>query len=337
MLAGGRFDYVHLSQNGVRSIDPLFIFSPRLNLRYNPVKDWSLRLSYSEGFRAPQFFDEEMHVELAGGTPVARVLSDNLKEERSRSISVSSDWYKALGSWQLNVMLEGFYTSIRNQFMASPIETELDGIKQRTIINNIDGVARVAGATLEAKLAYKRLFDVQAGLTLQSSKYGSDKWPIDEDSETGQLEVSTRKYERTPDFYGYMTSTIRPTKAFSINLSATYTGSMLVPHEAYEGVPDGVVVDVRGHFDTVVDGQRMRGVAPGKAYIYKSSPFVDFDAKLGYDFTLSHDIKLSLNLGVQNIFGAYQRDTDMGPGRASTYIYGPTQPRRYFVSATLSI
>lgn len=337
LLAGGRFDYVHLSQNGVRNIDPLFIFSPRLNLRYNPVKDWSLRLSYSEGFRAPQFFDEEMHVELAGGTPVARVLSDKLKEERSRSISVSSDWYKALGSWQLNVMLEGFYTSIRNQFMASPIETELDGIKQRTIINNIDGVARVAGATLEAKLAYKRLFDVQAGLTLQSSKYGSDKILIDEDSETGQLEVSTRKYERTPDFYGYMTSTIRPTKAFSINLSATYTGSMLVPHEAYEGVPDGVVEDARGHFDTVVDGQRMRGVAPGKAYIYKSSPFVDFDAKLGYDFTLSHDIKLSLNLGVQNIFGAYQRDTDMGPGRASTYIYGPTQPRRYFVSATLSI
>ena len=60
-LLGGRFDYVRLTQGGQKSIDPLLIFSPRANVRFNPTKDLSLRLSYSEGFRAPQFFDEEMH------------------------------------------------------------------------------------------------------------------------------------------------------------------------------------------------------------------------------------------------------------------------------------
>ena len=81
-----------------------------------PTKDLSLRLSYSEGFRAPQFFDEEMHVQLAGGEPKERVLGKDLKEERSRSLSLSADWYTAFGGWQLNVMGEGFATFIKNKF-----------------------------------------------------------------------------------------------------------------------------------------------------------------------------------------------------------------------------
>ena len=92
---------------GQKSIDPLLIFSPRANVRFNPTKDLSLRLSYSEGFRAPQFFDEEMHVTLAGGEPKERVLAKDLKEERSRSLSASFDWYTTLGKgWQLNLMVK---------------------------------------------------------------------------------------------------------------------------------------------------------------------------------------------------------------------------------------
>lgn len=335
-LIGGRFDYTVLTQNGTKSIDPLLIFSPRANLRYNPIKDLSFRLAYSEGFRAPQFFDEEMHVELAGGSPIARVLSPNLKEERSQSISGSIDWYTAMGGWQLNLMLEGFFTGIKNQFVASPVETEVDGIKQRTIINNHNGSAKVYGATLEGKLAYRRLFELQAGLTLQRSLYASPKVIIDADPTTGQEEISTKRYERTPNVYGYLTGEVRPTKHLSFNLSATYTGKMLVPHEAY-GDADVSKAGTDGLFEYSADGQLFRGVIPGKAYMAESKPFVDIDAKVNYNFELSHGIDLRLSLGVQNIFNAYQKDTDMGPGRASTYIYGPMQPRRAFVSATLNI
>ena len=335
-LLGGRFDHVVMTQNKERSIKPLVIFSPRANVRYNPISDLSLRLSYSEGFRAPQFFDEEMHVELAGGEPIARVLSKDLKEERSRSVSFSADWYKSFGSWQLNLMAEGFYTAIRNQFIASPIEEEINGIAQRTIINNTGKAAKVIGATLEAKLAYKRWFELQTGLTLQSSKYGVDKVIFDADDKTGQVEVSTRDYERTPNLYGYMTGTIRPTRNLYLNMSATYTGSMLVPHEPYTDMPSSIKPNAGGLFDGVVDGQRYRGVAEGKAYLAKTPSFFDLDLKLGYDIALSQTAKLNLNIGVQNIFGAYQKDTDMGPGRASTYVYGPTLPRRYFASASIS-
>lgn len=337
VLLGGRLDYVRLTQAGKRSIDPLLILSPRANLRYNPIKDLSLRLTYSEGFRAPQFFDEEMHVELAGGEPVARVLSPNLKEERSRSISASADWYLSHGSWQYNLMAEGFATFLRNQFIASPIEQEVDGIKQRTIINDAEGVAKVFGVTLEGKLAYRRLLEVQAGLTLQRSRYGQKRIFVEADDETGQKEVASQVYDRTPNVYGYLSSTIRPLKQLTLSLSATYTGPMNVLHEAYEGLESMPKVDARGHFSFVENGQMYRGVAPGHAYIARSKSFFDLNLKAGYDIYLTPTITLNLSAGVQNMLNAYQQDTDMGPGRASTYVYGPTLPRRAFVSATLNI
>lgn len=336
-LIGGRLDYVRLTQNGVRSIDPLLIFSPRANLRYNPNKDLSLRLSYSSGFRAPQFFDEEMHVELAGGTPVARVLAKNLREERSHSISASVDWYKSFGSWELNLMGEGFGTFLKHQFVASPIEKEINGIAQREIINSNEGTTKVFGVNIEGKVAFRRIWEMQAGITLQRSLYAVPKVIVDEDAKTGQKEVSTRQYERTPNAYAYMTSTYNFNDRLSLNLSATYTGRMLVPHEAYEDAPSSLQVDANGHFDGVVDGQAYRGVAKGHAYMAKSRRFFDLDAKLNYRLPLSSTTTLNLSAGVQNIFNAYQNDADKGPGRASTYVYGPMAPRRLFVSASFSI
>lgn len=336
-LLGGRLDYVLLTQEGKRSIDPLLIFSPRANLRFNPTKDLSLRLSYSEGFRAPQFFDEEMHVELAGGTPIARVLSKDLREERSRSLSASMDWYGSLGEgWQYNLMLEGFATFLSHQFVVSPIEKEVDGIHQRIITNSREGVTKVYGLNLEGKIVYRRLWDFQAGVTLQRSMYGTAKEIFSADRETGQIEVRTRRYERTPSLYGYFTSTLRPIKHLSLTLSGTYTGAMLVPHEAYGGdLPSGLKVDSHGHFDMVHEGQRLRGVAPGHSYLYNSRPMLDLDLKAGYEVALTSAISLDFSLGVQNLFDAYQQDADMGPGRASTYVYGPMLPRRVFTSATL--
>ncbi|MFC2561404.1 TonB-dependent receptor plug domain-containing protein, partial [Porphyromonas pasteri] len=345
-LLGGRFDYVRLTQGGQKSIDPLLIFSPRANVRFNPTKDLSLRLSYSEGFRAPQFFDEEMHVTLAGGEPKERVLAKDLKEERSRSLSASFDWYTTLGKgWQLNLMGEGFATWIRDKFTPDNEDGVLDpktGRKVITIINARDGMSKVYGLSFEARLAYQRLFDLQGGVTLQRSLYGQDKvlFDADEDNPT-QAKVTTRDYERTPNLYGYLTATLRPTSALSFVLSGTYTGSMNVPHTAYEGVGDlnlqANELDAQGHFDVVRDGMRYRGQNAGSAYLYKAKPFVDLDFRVSYAFSLTSLVKLTLDAGVQNFLNAYQKDTDMGPGRASDYIYGPNRPRRLYLSATFDI
>lgn len=74
-LLGGRLDKHNLMNH--------VIFSPRANLRFNPTENVNLRLTYAGGFRAPQAFDEDLHVGVVGGERLVTVLADNLKEERS--------------------------------------------------------------------------------------------------------------------------------------------------------------------------------------------------------------------------------------------------------------
>ena len=60
----------------------------RANLRFNPTDNINLRLSYSSGFRAPQAFDEDMHIENVGGTVAMIERAKDLKEEKSRRVLV---------------------------------------------------------------------------------------------------------------------------------------------------------------------------------------------------------------------------------------------------------
>lgn len=92
ILLGGRLDKHNL-------IDHV-IFSPRANLRFNPSEDINLRLSYSSGFRAPQAFDEDLHIENVGGTVSMIERAKNLKEEKSQSFSASADMYHRFGAFR---------------------------------------------------------------------------------------------------------------------------------------------------------------------------------------------------------------------------------------------
>lgn len=338
-LLGGRFDWVRLYQDGALYIKPLLSFSPRANVRYNPIKDLSFRLSYSEGFRAPQYFDEDLHVELAGGTPISRVLSSDLKEERSRSVSASFDWYHRTDSdWQFNLMGEAFATFISNQFKPSDTEKSENGEEWtiRTIYNDKEGVSKVYGVNIEGRVAYNNLFDIQLGGTWQKSRYGSLYVPIEENKTTGQQEIAVRDYLRTPNLYGYFVATWHPTEHFAVNLSGTFTGSMNVLHEAYEGDIPADKVAADGSFDFVKEGVHYKGLAEGHAALVRTPSFFDMDLKLSHDFHLGSTMVIELNAGIQNMFNSYQKDFDKGPGRASTYVYGPMLPRRIFVGTKIS-
>lgn len=291
ILIGGRLDKHNLMDH--------VIFSPRANLRYNPISDVNLRLSYSSGFRAPQAFDEDLHIENVGGMVSMIERNPGLKEEKSQSVSLSGDFYRSFGVFQANLLLEGFYTKLSDVFILEDIG-EKDGIliKQR---RNGEG-ARVMGMTIEGKLAYKDKVQFQGGITLQQSRYDvAEKW-----SDTAPAE---RKMFRTPNTYGYFTASYSPVKPFSVALSGTYTGSMLVPHMA------GVIAD-----DEAVN----------------TPDFMDVNFKATYEWNLYKEVKLQLNGGVQNIFNSYQSDFDKGKLRDSGYIYGPGTPRCYFVGVKLS-
>lgn len=294
ILVGGRLDKHNL-------IDHV-IFSPRANLRFNPVRDVNLRLSYSSGFRAPQTYDEDLHVAAVGGEATMIRQAENLREEKSHSVSLSADMYRRFGAFQCNLLLEGFYTRLNHVFVLEEIGKDEEHnavIKER---RNGQG-AEVAGVTVEGKVAYLSLVQLQAGVTWQKSHYTRpEKW-----SKDSSVPAEKRIF-RTPDWYGYFTATYSPVKPLNIALSGTYTGSMIVQH--------------------------MKGYIP-KDMAVTTPDFFDMNLKISYDFSLYKFITLQLNAGVQNIFNAYQRDFDQGKERDSGYIYGPSMPRSYFAGAKL--
>ncbi len=304
ILLGGRIDKHNLLERA--------IFSPRLNLRYNPAENINLRLTYSDGFRAPQVFDEDLHVDIAGGAHVIRRLSKNLKEERSHSISGSADLYHQAGITRFNLLAEGFYTCLEHPFT---------GIKKgnEILIENAGDGARVYGINLEGRAVIGKKADLQAGATLQRSRYEKErKWWEPETAEEEALDrvTPTRKMMRTPDHYAYFVATWNATQKLSATLSGNYTGSMLVPHEA------GFGVEGTDRFSPVNITE-------------ESSSFFELNVKASYTISLYEDTRLQLNAGVQNIFNAYQNDFDTGPGRASAYVYGPGAPRSFFAGLKL--
>ena len=304
LLAGFRLDDHNLIDNP--------IFSPRVNMLYKPSDKLQARLTWSTGFRAPQAYDEDLHVTAVGGEGVLIRLADGLKPEKSNSFSGSIDWTANIGHFQTNLLIEGFYTSLNDVFYLQNVGADNSGnaIQER---RNGSG-AEVYGINIDGKIAHGRDASLQVGFTAQRSRYKELTFWSEDSSVEG-----TRNMPRTPDYYGYFTFTAAPSKNFDFSLSGVYTGRMHVPHFA---PTDEIPSD--SPYQYIVKDEMVH-----------TPDFFDFNVKLNYTFVLNEHVKLQLNGGVQNIFNAFQEDLDRGMFRDSGYFYGPTQPRTYFVGIKL--
>lgn len=295
-LVGGRLDKHNLVDN--------IIFSPRANLRYNPTDNLNFRLTYAGGFRAPQAFDEDLHVGVVGGERLVTVLADKLKEERSNSFSISADIYHKFGNVQTNLLVEGFYTDLDNVFALRQLDrpdAQGNTVQERY---NAYG-AKVFGLNIEGKAMFTRWFSLQAGFTIQKSLY--------DEAIAWNDEVPEQKYKkmmRSPNKYGYFTATFTPVKRFTASITGNYTGSMLIGHAAGSGVEEPKAVD--------------------------TPDFMELNMKLAYYIPVSKYLTLQVNGGIQNIANSYQKDFDKGWNRDSNYIYGPSLPRSYYVGVKIN-
>ena len=272
------------------------IFSPRANVRYTPIKEIVLRATYASGYRAPQTYDEDLHVGAVGGEVSLIQLDPNLRPEMSHSVSASADWARRFGSWESNVTLEGFFTQLNDVF--SLIENGHDALGNLLLLRTNEKGARVYGMNLEGKVAYKSKFIFQLGYTYQQSRYiEAVTW-----SENENIAPQKRMF-RTPDHYGYFMATYEPIRKFTINLNGKLTGPMLIQHFAGYVAEDEEVV---------------------------SPTFFDMGIKLAYEIPLYRLYSLEINAGVKNIFNLFQSDIDKGIDRDAGYIYGPSLPRTYF-------
>ncbi len=277
------------------------VCTPRATFRYTPVEGLVLRAGYSSGYRAPQAYDEDLHVAAVGGNVSLITLDPNLKPEYSHSATLSADWYHRWGKWELNLTAEGFYTYLQDVFFLRE-----DGIDPAGNIlftrTNAPG-AWVGGLNVEGKLVYGQWFTFQIGYTFQQSRYTvAQQWSAAVPAQKRML--------HTPDNYGYMLLDVHPVKDFTISINGKATGSMLVPHLA------GYIA------------QDEETLTPS---------FWDLGIRLAYDVHLYKHYCLEISCGVKNVLDQFQKDLDKGPYRDAGYIYGPSIPRTYFAGLALKL
>lgn len=296
ILAGVRVDKHNLIETP--------IFSPRVNIRYSPVRDLGFRAIYAQGFRAPQAFDEDLHISVVGGERTRIRMAKGLREERSHSVSVSADWYHTFGRVKTNFMVEGFYTLLKDTFALRETGERTDGGMSNVLERYNGSGATVFGCNLEGKAEIGTRFNLQAGITFQRSRY-----EVPEVWSTDPSVAPSLKMFRSPDSYGYLVASYHPVKTLGIHLSGIYTGSMLTQHFAGSGTPVDIAVD--------------------------TPRFWDMGCKLTYEFNIMDACKLEVHAALKNAFNAFQRDFDQGDLRDSGYIYGPSLPRSLILGTVL--
>ncbi len=272
-------------------------FSPRANIRYSFTEKLFGRLSYSTGFRAPQAFDEDLHILAVGGDVMLIQLAEDLDTEHSQSVSGSLDSYFTLGKASVNALVEAFYTSLDDVFILTEIGNDINGNKLLERRNGSGAI--VQGVNLEMRTAFSARTQFQVGFTFQKSRYAEpEEWSDDQEAGT------VKSLLRSPDNYGYLTFTTSPLKRVGVSLTGSYTGSMNVPH--YAGY---------------IDVDRLE----------KTNPFFDVAFKVSYTAPLSGQTRIQGYVGIQNMFNAFQNDFDKGEFRDAGYIYGPSYPRSFSV------
>jgi len=277
------------------------ILSPRISVLYKLRTFTQFRLTWGTGFRAPQAFDADMHIAFAGGGVSRIVLSPELVEERSHSLSGSVNYDKATENFIVGFTLEGFYTKLNNAFFLQPIgQDEYGDLFEK---RNGSG-ASVQGGTLELRGNYNKKMQLEAGFTLQTSLY-------DDPIEHIEGEDPRKEFLRTPNQYGYVTFAFTPESQFNASLSGVYTGPMELVH--YAGAPE----------QTVDEYVTTRG-------------FFELGLKAGYTFRFDVvDSGLEIFGGIKNLTNAYQDDFDTLRNRDSGYVYGPGAPRTYYLGLRL--
>jgi outer membrane receptor for ferrienterochelin and colicins len=270
-----------------------WIWSPRLSGKFMVGCGFTLRTSISTGFKAPQTYDEDLHIcGLEGNQKVIRN-AKNLNPEKSYTLSGGIEFQESLGNFPVMFSVTGFYTRLYDAFTDRFVSSS--GSLEFWERINSDG-AEVTGFELDVGIRPFSQVEIRGGFTLKKSKYDT---PLDD--------FNTTNFLRTPDIYGYVHTSYDITHDISFFASANFTGESDIPHE----VP--------------VEGQEEPDLI-----LEKGDSFLQLDAGLSYELPMIKSIRLKLNTGIKNLTDTYQKDLDKTADRDPAYVYGPQLPRRFY-------
>ncbi|SDR94937.1 TonB-dependent receptor [Christiangramia echinicola] len=308
-LLGARMDHIDISGDyAVENINresniKQTVLSPRITLLFDITKELQFRGGYARGFRAPQAFNEDLHISSVGGEPQFVILSNDLETEYSNAYTGSFNYSKSINKLQYDFLLEGFYTELKDPFSTVSTGASLPNGSILKEVRNGSG-AYVTGTNFEIGVSPSSALTFQLGGTYQRSIYKEDQILYEAAPENeAEEDIIISEFIRNPDFYGYINVNTSPFEGFSADLTGTYTGTMTIPK----------VINANGYLE-----------------LRESPDFWDINLKISQHVDITENFHINLSTGVQNVFNAYQDDFDSGPTRDSDYIYGPSRPRTFF-------
>jgi len=277
-----------------------WIVSPRINIRYQIFDAISIRGGITTGFKAPQLFDEDLHICGLEGTQRVIRNRSGLEEEKSFSYTAGFEFQDFIGEVPMLIGITGFYTVLRNAYVDEFIR--IDGPVEYWERINSSG-ADVKGVEIDFGVKPESNFEIRTGFTFKKNKYKDIL-----------SDFNTRNFLRTPDIFGYLRTSYQILPELTGFISMKYSGSMYVPHEIPDETSDEPIL-----------------------LLTESPSFTEFDLALTYKMNLFGNVNNVLTLGIKNLTDTFQKDLDFGVSRDPAYVYGPIQPRTIYFSADLSL
>jgi outer membrane receptor for ferrienterochelin and colicins len=275
------------------------IVSPRISLRWQATPSLVLRGTLGTGFRAPQPFDEDLHIEVISGERAKTIQADDLEEEKSVSGLISAVWNPEFAKGRLTVEANAFYTKLDGAFALSEIRHDSSYPEAYRIRYNGPD-AEVGGMEFNLGCLPLKNLRIDLGYIIQYARYTEDI-DIYDDGE-GNV-ISEDDFLEKPQQYGILQATYTNKDFVDVNFSAIYTGPMKVLNEG-----GGYLND---HTDR----------------------FLVLNLTFSREFKINGFPSVKLSIGVKNIIDDRQEDLEVGYDRDPSYFYGPRTPRTYFVSS----
>jgi outer membrane receptor for ferrienterochelin and colicins len=285
------------------------MLNPRMSIKYSPIPSISLRGNYSTGYRAPQAFNEDLHIQVVNGDLQIHLPGNNLREERSKSYSLNIEHRYSDKDFNFTSSFEAFSTTLDGVFVYNNIGKDPLGNQVFERVNGNNSV--VNGVTIDVSGTYGSSISMRASFTSQRNNFSDAVvWSEREVEIPGQgltlLEQTSNQYLRTPNNYGFFSLTVGPFSSIVTSISGVYTGSMLVPW--YQENED-ILLKTQNFFDVMVQCEYSPKFLQG----------------------------IEVTAGLFNIFQSYQPIFDSGINRDAGFTYGPLKPRSIFLGVRYSL
>ncbi|OAM90448.1 TonB-dependent receptor [Termitidicoccus mucosus] len=289
LVLGGRIDKSSTLENP--------ILSPRIAAAWSATETLKLQAGVTTGFRAPEVFSEDLHVDTLGAEQVRIRNAAGLSEEQAVTTMIGLEWRSAAAGARWAFDATASLTDIKDTFVLGEIQTDpVDGslFQER---GNSSG-SRIAGFESNVAFEPNRALRFTAGLAYYQSRYDQAEMIFDDTSDDGTTVIATRDYLKTPKWSGVVQSVWTPNEAFEAFVGLKYTG-------------------------------RMNALNNNTGTLNRTPDFwvVDLGLTRHFRFSGRH---LDFSVGVKNLFDERQRDLEVGASRDSDYVYGPRFARSFY-------